>query len=73
MDRAESAGGRLGAVLAGAAEPGWLPLGPGAWLTTTPALAKQVLTDHAGLLDFPDNVSRSGDLSASRGDTRSGT
>jgi cytochrome P450 len=70
MDRAESAGGRLGAVLA-APRTGVVPLGPGAWLTTTPALAKQVLTDHARF-DFPDNVSRSGDLSASRGDTRSG-
>lgn len=47
-------------------------LGPhGPWLTTTPDQARQVLTDVSGF-DFPGDVSRSGDLSASRGDTRSG-
>ena len=70
MGSAESAGGRLGAVLS-APRTGVVPLGPGAWLTTTPAQAKEVLTDTARF-DFPDNVSRTGDLSASRGDTRSG-
>lgn len=70
MGSAESVGGRLGAVLS-ARRGGVVPLGPGAWLTTTPAQARQVLTDTARF-DFPDNVSRSGDLSASRGDTRSG-
>lgn len=66
----ESAGGRLGAVLS-APRVGVVPLGPGAWLTTTPGQARQVLTDTARF-DFPDNVSRTGDLSASRADTRSG-
>ena len=70
MGSAESAGGRLGAVLS-APRTGVVPLGPGAWLTTTPALARQVLTDTVRF-DFPDNVARTGDLSASRGDTRSG-
>ncbi|WP_210649385.1 cytochrome P450 [Nocardioides sp. SYSU D00065] len=68
---AESAGGRLGAVLA-APRSGVVSLGrSGPWLATTPASAKQVLTDPAHF-DFPGDVSRSGDLSASRGDTRSG-
>ncbi len=70
MGSAESVGGRLGAVLSGP-RTGVVPLGRGAWLTTSPAQAKQVLTDTARF-DFPDNVVRSGDLSASRGDTRSG-
>lgn len=70
MGSAESAGGRLGAVLS-APRTGVVPLGPGAWLTTTPAQARQVLTDTARF-DFPADVSRSGDLSGSRGDTRSG-
>ena len=51
--------------------PVWCPRPAGPWLTTTPALARQVLTD-AARFDFPGDVSRSGDLSASRGDTRSG-
>ncbi|KQV77663.1 hypothetical protein ASC64_02190 [Nocardioides sp. Root122] len=68
---AESAGGRLGAVLA-APRSGIVALGPhGPWLTTTPAQARQVLTD-VDHFDFPSDVSRSGDLSASRGETRSG-
>lgn len=70
MDGAESVGGRLGAVLS-APRSGVVPLGHGTWLTTTPAQARQVLTDTAGF-DFPYNVSRGRDLSASRGDTRSG-
>ncbi|MDR7252032.1 cytochrome P450 [Nocardioides sp. BE266] len=71
MDSAESAGGRLGAVLS-APRTGVVALGPrGPWLATTPALAKQVLTD-VDHFDFPGNVSRGGDLSGSRGDTRSG-
>ena len=70
MGIAESAGGRLGAVLS-APRTGVVPLGPGGWLTTTPAQAREVMTDTARF-DFPDNVSRTGDMSASRGDTRSG-
>lgn len=71
LDSAESAGGRLGAVLA-APRSGVVALGPsGPWLTTTPGQARQVLTDAAHF-DFPGDVSRSGDLSASRGDTRTG-
>lgn len=71
MDSVESATGRLGAVLA-APRSGVVKLGPsGPWLTTTPGQAKQVLTDPVAF-DFPGDVSRSGDLSASRGDTRSG-
>src|SRR5687768_5470775 len=71
MDSAESAGGRLGAVLS-SPRSGVVALGPhGPWLTTTPDQARHVLT---GVLDFdfPGDVTRSGDLSASRGDTRSG-
>lgn len=71
VDSAESAGGRLGAVLA-SPRSGVVALGArGPWLTTTPAQARQVLTD-LDHFDFPGDVSRSGDLSASRGDTRSG-
>lgn len=71
VDRAESAGGRLGAVLA-APRSGVAALGSsGPWLVTTASQARQVLTDP-GSFDFPGDVSRSGDLSASRGDTRSG-
>jgi cytochrome P450 len=71
VDSAESAGGRLGAVLS-APRSGVVSLGPtGPWLTTTPAQARSVLTDLTSF-DFPGDVSRSGDLSASRGDTRSG-
>lgn len=71
VDSAESAGGRLGAVLA-APRSGVFALGPaGPWLTTTAAQARQVLTDVTHF-DFPGDVSRSGDLSASRDDTRSG-
>ena len=71
MDSVESAGGRLGAVLA-APRSGAVALGRhGPWLVTTPALARRVLTDPARF-DFPGDVSRSGDLSSSRGETRSG-
>lgn len=71
MDSVETAGGRLGAVLA-APRSGVVALGPsGPWLATTPALAREVLTDPHRF-DFPGDVSRSGDLSASRGDTRTG-
>lgn len=71
MDSAESAGGRLGAVLS-SPRSGVVALGShGPWLTTTPDQARQVLTDVSGF-DFPGDVTRSGDLSASRGDTRSG-
>ncbi len=71
MDSAEAAGGRLGAVLA-APRSGVVALGrTGPWLVTTPGQAREVLTDPARF-DFPGDVSRSGDLSASRGDTRSG-
>lgn len=71
MDSVESAGGRLGAVLA-SPRTGVVALGPhGPWLATTPDWARRVLTDVSGF-DFPGDVSRSGDLSASRGDTRSG-
>lgn len=71
MDSVESATGRLGAVLA-APRSGVVPLGPsGPWLVTTPGQARRVLTDPASF-DFPGDVSRSDDLSASRGDTRSG-
>ncbi len=71
LDSAESAGGRLGAVLS-APRSGAAALGPhGPWLVTTPELARRVLTD-TDCFDFPGDVSRSGDLSASRGDSRSG-
>ena len=71
LDSVESAGGRLGAVLS-APRTGAVALGPhGPWLVTTPALAREVLTDP-GRFDFPGDVSRSGDLSSSRGETRSG-
>lgn len=71
VDSAESAPGRLGAVLA-APRTGVVALGPhGPWLTTTPGQARRVLTDLVSF-DFPGDVSRSGDLTASRGDTRSG-
>ncbi|WP_374457853.1 cytochrome P450 [Nocardioides sp.] len=71
VDSVESAGGRLGAVLS-APRSGVVALGGhGPWLTTTPAQARQVLTDVVHF-DFPGDVSRSGDLSASRGETRSG-
>ena len=71
MDSVESAGGRLGAVLA-SPRSGVVALGPhGPWLATTPGQARQVLTDVSAF-DFPGDVTRSGDLSASRGDTRSG-
>ena len=43
----------------------------GPWLVTTPTLARRVLTDP-GRFDFPGDVSRSGDLSSSTGETRSG-
>jgi cytochrome P450 len=71
MDSAESAGGRLGAVLSGP-RTGICALGRfGPWVATTPALAREILTDP-GRFDFPGDVSRTGDLSGSTGDTRSG-
>lgn len=71
VDSAESSPGRLGAVLA-APRTGVAALGPaGPWLVTTPAHARRVLTDPDAF-DFPGDVSRSGDLSASRAETRSG-
>ena len=71
MDSVESAGGRLGAVLS-APRSGAVALDRhGPWLVTTQALARRVLTEP-GRFDFPGDVSRSGDLSASRGETRSG-
>jgi cytochrome P450 len=71
LDSVESAGGRLGAVLS-VPRSGLVRLGPGGpWLATTPDLVKQVLATPADF-DFPGDVSRSGDLSGSTGDTRSG-
>ncbi|MFC0222310.1 cytochrome P450 [Nocardioides zeicaulis] len=71
MGSAESAGGRLGAVLS-LPRSGLAVLGPrGPWVATTPALARHVLTTPADY-DFPGDVSRTGDLSASRGESRSG-
>ncbi|GAA5107632.1 hypothetical protein GCM10023339_05900 [Alloalcanivorax gelatiniphagus] len=71
MDSVESAGGRLGAVLS-APRTGASALGRfGPWVVTTPALAREVLTDPVRF-DFPGDVSRTGDLSGSTGDTRSG-
>jgi len=71
MDSAESAGGQLGAVLS-APRGGAAALAPGGpWLATSLEQARQVLTDPA-TFDFPGNVNRTGDLSGSRGETRSG-
>lgn len=71
VDSAESAGGRLGAVLA-APRDGAFALGKhGPWVVATQALARRVLTTPS-LFDFPADVSRTSDLSGSRGDTRSG-
>lgn len=71
MDSAESAGGRLGTVLS-SPRSGVVALGPrGPWLATSLDHARQVLTDVSGF-DFPGDVTRSGDLANSRGDTRSG-
>jgi cytochrome P450 len=71
VDSVESAGGRLGAVLA-APRAGVIALGrTGPWLAASHASARRVLTDPA-CFDFPSDVSRSGDLSGSTGDTRSG-
>ena len=69
MDSVESAGGRLGAVLS-APRTGACALGRfGPWVVTTPTLAREVLTAPAR---FPSDVSRTGDLTGSTGDTRSG-
>jgi hypothetical protein len=71
MDSVESAGGQLGAVLS-APRDGAAALGPGGpWLATSLDQARQVLTDP-DTFDFPGNVNRTGDLSGSRGETRSG-
>lgn len=50
---------------------GLFSLGRSGWLATSPDAVKQVLTDTT-TFDFPGDVSRSGDLSESRGETRSG-
>ncbi|KRE97229.1 hypothetical protein ASG76_00395 [Nocardioides sp. Soil774] len=71
VDSAESAGGRLGTVLS-VPRGGVARLAPGGpWVVTSHADAKRVLTDPARF-DFPGDVSRSGDLSSSVGETRSG-
>jgi len=71
MDSVESAGGQLGAVLS-APRGGAAALAPGGpWLATSQEQARQVLTDPDAF-DFPGNVNRTGDLSGSRGETRSG-
>ena len=71
MNSVETADGRLGAVLS-APRGGMVRLGRhGPWLATTPALVRRVLTDPTSF-DFPSDVSRSGDLSGSKGETRSG-
>lgn len=71
VNSVESAGGRLGAVLAGP-RADVLALGRfGPWVAATPALAREVLTDPARF-DFPSDVSRTGDLTGSRGESRSG-
>lgn len=71
VDSAESAGGRLGTVLS-APRSGVVRLSPvGPWLVTSHADARRVLTDPQRF-DFPSDVSRTGDLSGSAGDTRSG-
>jgi cytochrome P450 len=71
MDSVESAGGQLGAVLS-APRDGATALAPGGpWLATSLEQARRVLTDPA-TFDFPGNVNRTGDLSGSRGETRSG-
>lgn len=72
IESAEAAPGRLGAVLAAPRAGGLTPLGPqGPWLATTPEQSRQVLMD-ATTFDFPTSVSRSTDLSASAGDSRTG-
>jgi cytochrome P450 len=71
MDSVELAGGQLGAVLS-APRVGAAALAPGGpWLATSLEQARQVLADPA-TFDFPGNVNRTGDLSGSRGETRSG-
>lgn len=59
-------------MLAAPRGPGLTRLGPeGPWLATTPEQAKRVLMDAAAF-DFPTNVSRGSDMTASQGDTRTG-
>ena len=72
MDSVESAGGQLGAVLS-APRAGVVRARPAADRGSPPRLdqARQVLTDPTSF-DFPGDVSRTGDLSGSRGETRSG-
>jgi len=71
VSSAESAGGRLGAVLAGP-RTGMIALGRhGPWVAATAALAREVLT-NPHTFDFPSDVSRTPDLSGSRGESRSG-
>lgn len=71
VDSVELAGGQLGAVLsAPRSVPAALGRG-GPWLATSLAHARQVLSDPQRF-DFPGDVSRTGDLSGSRAETRSG-
>jgi hypothetical protein len=71
MDRVESAGGQLRAVLS-APRSAAAALGPGGpWLATGLDQARRVLADPESF-DFPGNVNRTDDLSGSRGETRSG-
>jgi cytochrome P450 len=71
VDSVESAGGRLGAVLSSGSSGAFALGRHGPWVAGSPALARQVLTDPSRF-DFPSDVSRTGNLSASRADTRSG-
>ena len=70
VDSAESAGGRLGAVLA-APRSGVVASAARSVADHDARSGPEVLTDVTSF-DFPGDVSRSGDLSGSRGDTRSG-
>ena len=71
MDSVESAGGQLGAVLSAPRSGAAALAAGGPWLATSLEQARQVLTDVTKF-DFPGNVSRTDDLSGSRGETRSG-
>lgn len=72
IDSAEAASGRLGAVLRASGNGGLAQVGPhGPWVTTSPAQARQVLTD-AEVFDFPVTVSRGTDMSSSFAETRTG-
>ena len=71
VSSAESAGGRRGAVLSAPTTGGGARGPAGAGLAASHSSARQVLTDVQHF-SFPSDVSRSGDLSGSTGDTRSG-